>query len=565
MADRTIATITGTMLTPGVSGNGNLYTAGMIKKAVARMQGRLSDPTSLPVVMRSHHGAGDDSTRIVGRITSVRVDETGAAKYSAALYDTSQGRDIAALVTGNTPALRSVSIHGWFLGPVKRVDHGGETVETAEDLEVNAVDFTANPGVRQALLDLPSASTNESIAERTPIAESVDATVTAVTDPAPEPSVIEAHPIKTKSDLRKAIRAVGKGGADTIREHIIGRAKSLSLTSMIPDAWNTDGSLKERTTRFGEIREFAQGPTGQSGFCIDAFNGPVSVTVRSCDIDPSGLRVVAAAAMSAAVDALQALDPDMDADIDVPGDAADDTDGDMGKGKKKAKEAVESVEDPADEALRAHVGALVEQGLQPGEIVPAAPTTETTPTVGVSTNTEEVPAVSEATQDKAAESTAAAPTGRTLSDDDIKALGALFAGAVKEAVKAVAPVAETAPTKAKAETSESAPAAPTAESTPKAEKKAARKALKESVDGVKAELQEAFDAKLAEERTKLRDELREELRGEVSRKGYRVHENDGDADKAPTGDELWDKRAEVWNQFIPGGPAQPAQDADAAA
>ncbi|MGW4042952.1 hypothetical protein [Streptomyces sp. NPDC004721] len=55
-----------------------------------------------------------------------------------------------------------------------------------------------------------------------------------------------SYPIKTKADLRKAIRAVGRGGADhdKIRKHIIKRAKALGLEAMVPDNWNSDGSLK---------------------------------------------------------------------------------------------------------------------------------------------------------------------------------------------------------------------------------------------------------------------------------------------------------------------------------
>lgn len=56
-----------------------------------------------------------------------------------------------------------------------------------------------------------------------------------------------SYPIKTKSDLRKAIKAVGRGNADhgKIRKHIITRAKALGLEAMVPDNWNADGSLKD--------------------------------------------------------------------------------------------------------------------------------------------------------------------------------------------------------------------------------------------------------------------------------------------------------------------------------
>ncbi len=56
-----------------------------------------------------------------------------------------------------------------------------------------------------------------------------------------------AYTIKTKADLRRAIKAVGRGGADhdAIRVHIRKRAQALGLESMVPDNWNADGSLKD--------------------------------------------------------------------------------------------------------------------------------------------------------------------------------------------------------------------------------------------------------------------------------------------------------------------------------
>ncbi|MGV9425145.1 hypothetical protein ACWDO7_12745 [Streptomyces sp. NPDC003656] len=47
-------------------------------------------------------------------------------------------------------------------------------------------------------------------------------------------------------DLRRAIHAVGRGRRDphdTIRRHIMDRARALGLSSEIPDDWNPDGSL----------------------------------------------------------------------------------------------------------------------------------------------------------------------------------------------------------------------------------------------------------------------------------------------------------------------------------
>ncbi|NUP47544.1 MAG: hypothetical protein HOW97_09575 [Catenulispora sp.] len=59
----------------------------------------------------------------------------------------------------------------------------------------------------------------------------------------------ESYPIVDREDLENAIHAVGRGGADhdAIRRHIERRAKALGATSMIPDNWAADGSLKKES------------------------------------------------------------------------------------------------------------------------------------------------------------------------------------------------------------------------------------------------------------------------------------------------------------------------------
>ena len=56
-----------------------------------------------------------------------------------------------------------------------------------------------------------------------------------------------SYPIGDAEDLDDAIKAVGRGGADhdAIRRHIIGRAKALGKSSMIPGNWSADGSIGE--------------------------------------------------------------------------------------------------------------------------------------------------------------------------------------------------------------------------------------------------------------------------------------------------------------------------------
>lgn len=56
-----------------------------------------------------------------------------------------------------------------------------------------------------------------------------------------------SYPIPNAEYLDKAIKAVGRGGADhdAIRRHVIKRAKALGLASKIPDGWKSDGTVQK--------------------------------------------------------------------------------------------------------------------------------------------------------------------------------------------------------------------------------------------------------------------------------------------------------------------------------
>lgn len=171
-----IATGTGTFLAAGVSANGRLYTEAAIDRAVARMAERIA-AGGLPVTMLTHHGAEDDSTRIVGRVTKAWRDGP-KARFAYELADSAGGRDIAALASSEDPSLDSVSIRGWWLGEVRTVEHEGAQVETADDLEIDGIDWTKSPGVTAARID--SLKTVGESAGRHPIYESVDETYLSV-------------------------------------------------------------------------------------------------------------------------------------------------------------------------------------------------------------------------------------------------------------------------------------------------------------------------------------------------------------------------------------------------
>lgn len=89
-----------------------------------------------------------------------------------------------------------------------------------------------------------------------------------------------SYPIVDKEDVEKAIKAVGLGGSDhdAIRKFIIGRAKNLGCSDLIPDSWNADGSLKaESKSRRGasaetrRLREEMRGAREERHVAINQF------------------------------------------------------------------------------------------------------------------------------------------------------------------------------------------------------------------------------------------------------------------------------------------------------
>ena len=61
-----------------------------------------------------------------------------------------------------------------------------------------------------------------------------------------------SYPIADADDLHKAIHAVGRGrhaSHDAIRRHIVARAEVLRLSSVIPEDWDSDGSLSDSKVR----------------------------------------------------------------------------------------------------------------------------------------------------------------------------------------------------------------------------------------------------------------------------------------------------------------------------
>lgn len=542
------------MLVPGVSLNRRLYTKELINKAVRRMQERIASPDGLPIVMRTHHDAGDNSALIVGKITSATVNDQGIARYESAIYDTPEGRTIATLTNPKDPALKSTSIHGYWLGPVKRVSHESQTVETGDDLEIDAIDFTASPGVLAAVMDGGAAETTESGLVRTPICESF-----AVDTDTPNAGVDEKGAPALKSGKPAAAQTKAKNYADPGYQDDGAKRYALDTKDQVKAAWSyinmpknakkyTAGQLskvkariKSAAKKFGidissdeawlidrwtetseSVAEYYDDGRPSARFCVSVSNGPIDVVISSYCVDPADLDVVARAAMDGACQALAGLDPDDDGDIDVPGMVGD------------------SVVSPDD------------------DLESTATDSKTTPTGGDTsdTSTEGTPTVSGAPENNEATTTAApaapatqeqAPT-TTLTAADIKAIGetmgAALGAVLKDHAAALAPAAAPA---TQAPTTETAPAT-TTESTTKVDEGAALKetvatVLKETVEGLRTDLAKVITA----ETDKVRAETREAFRQmgiTPPRAGYRVHENStGDAERSP--EQLFDDRTNV--------------------
>ncbi|MFK0182074.1 DUF6582 domain-containing protein [Streptomyces xanthochromogenes] len=350
----TIGTVSGIAIVPGVSRNGRLYTTEAIGRAVARAQQRLVEGVQ-PLTMLTHHAADDDSTQIVGRITAIEQDEAGRAHYSADLADTPPARTIAALVdtTGGTPYLSGVSIRGAWVGKVRRqTGPDGVPVETADDLELDGLDFTRKPGVPGARVDsfTPAGTAPEETASdgRVLITESVqEALVHTVTeaadgadasgseqgpfaDPGYQKDKQKRYPLDTKSRAKSAWSYINQADnarlytaaqLKRVKQRITKALKGFGVTVATQEGWLIDPATQVTET-LAEC--WGMDSTDAGNLFVSLTNGPTTVTVTSQSLDPHDLDAVGRAAMDGACQALKNLDPDMDADVDVPGEPDDD-------------------------------------------------------------------------------------------------------------------------------------------------------------------------------------------------------------------------------------------------
>ena len=447
---KTIATIGGIALAPGVSKNRRLYTKPAIASAVHRAQERIQSGAR-PLTMLTFHGAGDDSRQIAASVSSVRLDEDGNARYTASIADTAAGRDIAALVDtsdGKPAHLDGVSIRGAWMGTVHKITGpDGQPAETADDLEFDGFDFTRSPGVDAANVDTFAWSHRPGqteTTERVLITESVqearvsaitEETTQAVTEPPeavrealaaflPLPAVILVNGELTEASVPMGKRGSGLAGAShvwadpgyqadkkqrydvstkdlakagwsyvnqatnaakysgpqlkRVKGRIMKALKAFGV-SVTAEGWTIDPAWQVSETVREYMGDSMAAGTSSGSWCIRASNGPVSIDLSSYCMDPADLDVILRAAAGAACDALAALDPDMDGDVDVAG---------VGRNSDPGGDAPETApdDDPVTEAA------------------------DETPAEAVQLEEEEPPMTETATVTPAAEAAPAAPT-----------------------------------------------------------------------------------------------------------------------------------------------------------
>ncbi|MCU1616990.1 MAG: hypothetical protein JWO98_4530 [Frankiales bacterium] len=348
-----IGTIDGTFLAPGVSANGRLYTAEVIEKAVARMQDRLADPEGFPITMLSHHAAKDDSKEICARITGVALDEaTHKATWEGYLIGTRAGRDIAEATEPGPDGRRtldSVSIRGWWLGPVRKVDVDGRTCEAADDLEIDGIDFTKTPGVSAARIASATRLATESAGDaRTPITETVEVqlmpdsrlvhstSTPSPTDVPPKPGSPVADEAKAPPFTKKKGDGTGDDkaaatddpaaddatddGADGDTADDSGDAAAPAAPAKKAPANKAPVKKGKKAAESAESHPLAEtlAAIREAHVRVGGWQGPVDIDLDAWGLSNDDVAAAATQLGAAYVAALRVLDPDNDDDLDLP-------------------------------------------------------------------------------------------------------------------------------------------------------------------------------------------------------------------------------------------------------
>ena len=338
----TIATLEGVALAPGVSKNGRRYTPAAITRAHDRLAARLADPNGRPVTMRSHHPdpkqrSDRDVTRIAGRVTSVSLGEDGRLRWKGELVETATGKDIAALTTPEKPVLDNVSIRGWWVG---RTWTDATGAECGEDVEIDGLDFTDFPGLDEARIDTAELTESDDRQLITESAEDVRMTIEEAKAQTPgsnyadlgyQADKVKRYPLDTKAHVRAAWSFINnpknqKPYTAPQLKRIKGKIKAAAASFGIQITEESVASVMHELTE-----AFIAGLPEQiteAMASVSVSNGPADLSASAYGNDPADLKAVVGRLASAVLAALDAVDPDGDGDLDLPGDTAESDDPD---------------------------------------------------------------------------------------------------------------------------------------------------------------------------------------------------------------------------------------------
>jgi len=340
------ATVRGTFIRVGKSSNNRLYSRPLIAKAVARMQESLASTDGLPLTMHTSHGAAgaDDALSQVGKITAVGLRADGSATFEADIANTSAGKDIAALTSGDNPYVKGISIRGQWLGEMFTDKETGAM--TAEDLQINGIDFTGRPGVLGAAIESVEVFESAMAADPSLIFESIE-DVEFFEDETPDPSRALLEAARDMVDSADAEEAASdratyadngyKGEKrfplDTMENTrsawLALNAADISESYTAPQIKRMTAKVKTAAKKFGvdivnEQAEFEQdirdAIEAYASTCVQ--NAVASINV-SAYTDPDKLAAVSATLAQAAAAALAIIDFDNDDDVDATPAATD--------------------------------------------------------------------------------------------------------------------------------------------------------------------------------------------------------------------------------------------------
>lgn len=254
-------------------------------RVLARPEGNdavLHRTLPLPLLYQERTGPGHDGAVIVGNIQRVWVD--GDAVMGEGTFDLGNptAREVVRQIDGGYHRWVSITHDPdadydfkYYRGDVEVdpselmlddsdvmfIDLNEITeVRVASNWRLSDATLVATPAFDEAAIELLT----EDAAEPEPAAafstESTEETAEEFAEPSAEKrnraeksgAAMEGgrFPIENREDLLNAIRAVGRARPNTdaerakVRRHIMRRARALGLTELIPDSWNSDGSLK---------------------------------------------------------------------------------------------------------------------------------------------------------------------------------------------------------------------------------------------------------------------------------------------------------------------------------